>query len=232
MQEPPDTEQPEILPKFQDEDIPEMAARIMTVAVYLFAEKGYSATSVREIVQQADVTNPMLYYYFQSKAGLFSELVRYLFESMEEDVAKAISEGDTLTEKLDALIWAHLDACRRAPVVLSFVYSVLFGPQTNRPEFDIFNRHVRMLGSIVNIFEDAIERGELTPAADFSALYLTHQFFALLNGHLMRSLKMVEVIEPREKRIEYLGELLSPEEGRRLTQFFLSGAGTISEKEN
>lgn len=232
MQEPLDTEQPEILPKFQDEDIPEMAARIMTVAVYLFAEKGYSATSVREIVQQADVTNPMLYYYFQSKAGLFSELVRYLFESMEEDVAKAISEGDTLTEKLDAIVWAHLDACRRAPVVLSFVYSVLFGPQTNRPEFDIFSRHVCMIATIVDMFDDAIERGEFVPAGDYCALFLTHQFFGLLNGQMMRTLKMVEVIEPREKRSEYLDELLSPEEGHRLTQFFLSGAGTISEKEN
>ncbi|MFW6057888.1 MAG: hypothetical protein ACOC9W_03425, partial [Persicimonas sp.] len=103
---------------------------------------------------------------------------------------------------------------------------------TNRPEFDIFSRHVRMLATIVNIFEDAIERGEFVPAGDYSALFLTHQFFGLLNGHLMRTIKMVEVIEPREKRREYLDELLSREQGSQLTHFFLSGAGTISHNEN
>jgi AcrR family transcriptional regulator len=218
----------DVLPKLRQSDVPEIAVRIMCAAIRLFAQKGYAATSVREIVQEAEVTNPMLYYYFENKAGLFSELVRHLFESMADDVAAALSEADSFADKLDGIVWAHLEACRRSPIAVQFVYSVLFGPQTNRPEFDVFGQHVCMLGSIVELFEEAIQSGEFVPRGEFEPLFLTHQFFGLLNGHLMRSLKVIEVIEPADKRHEYLQELLSHEEGARLVEFFLAGAGEIA----
>ena len=40
------------------------------MAAKLFAERGYDATSVREIVEAAGVAKPTLYYYFRSKEGL------------------------------------------------------------------------------------------------------------------------------------------------------------------
>ena len=45
--------------------------RLLETATELFAEKGYAATSVREIVERAGVSKPVLYYYFKSKEGLF-----------------------------------------------------------------------------------------------------------------------------------------------------------------
>ena len=60
------SESPSILPQFEQADVPELAAQLMSAGLRLFARKGYTATSVREIVQKADVTNPMLYYYFNS----------------------------------------------------------------------------------------------------------------------------------------------------------------------
>ena len=41
------------------------AAKIVAAAVRLFCEKGYEATAVREIVEAAGVTKPVLYYYFR-----------------------------------------------------------------------------------------------------------------------------------------------------------------------
>ncbi|QDG51460.1 TetR/AcrR family transcriptional regulator [Persicimonas caeni] len=221
----------EILPKLKEAEVPEVPARIMTVALRLFAHKGYAATSVREIVQEADVTNPMLYYYFKSKSGLFAELISHLFGSMFEEIKGVLAETDTFVDKLRGVAWAHLDGCRQSPIALKFVYSVLFGPQTSRPEFDIFTQHVCVIGTIVNVFEDAIAAGEFEPNGDFSPLFLTHQFFGLLNGHLMRTLKLVEVISPAAKRREYMDELLCREEGTRLVEFFLNGAGRIVDEE-
>ena len=45
----------------------------LSAARELFARKGYSGTSVREIVAAADVTKPVLYYYFRNKEGLYLE---------------------------------------------------------------------------------------------------------------------------------------------------------------
>lgn len=55
---------------------PEMAEKILQVASRLFAEKGYSNVSVRDICRQAGTTPPVIYYYFGSKKGLFDEVAR------------------------------------------------------------------------------------------------------------------------------------------------------------
>jgi AcrR family transcriptional regulator len=221
--------QPETLPQLQDADVPAMAARIMSVALELFAQQGYAATSVREIVQKADVTNPMLYYYFKSKAGLFAELLDHLFSTMQDDVTEALDSAEGLADKLEAIVWMHLDACRQSPIALKFVYSVLFGPENSRPQTDFFTQHVRVVGIIVQVFEQAIDSGEFVPRQDYSPLFLTHQYFGLINSLLMRTLTLTESIKAAEQRRGYLDELLSHEEGSRLVAFFLNGAGRIVE---
>ena len=40
--------------------------RLLETATELFAEKGYAGASVREIVEKAGVSKPVLYYYFKS----------------------------------------------------------------------------------------------------------------------------------------------------------------------
>ena len=48
---------------------------IRDAAIELFSEKGYAATTTREICQRAGITKPVLYYYFGSKEQLFREVV-------------------------------------------------------------------------------------------------------------------------------------------------------------
>ncbi len=56
-------------------EISPVARHIARVAAKLFAERGYDATSVREIVEAAGVAKPTLYYYFRSKEGLAQALL-------------------------------------------------------------------------------------------------------------------------------------------------------------
>jgi TetR/AcrR family transcriptional regulator len=72
---------------------PETAARILQVASTLFAEKGYSNVSVRDICKETNTTPPVIYYYFGSKKGLFDEVARTqitmsAFISKLEDAAR------------------------------------------------------------------------------------------------------------------------------------------------
>lgn len=57
---------------------------IVGAARALFAEKGYSGTTVDEIVVRARSTKPMLYYYFGSKEGLFAVVLEDLYAGMRE----------------------------------------------------------------------------------------------------------------------------------------------------
>jgi AcrR family transcriptional regulator len=49
--------------------------RILNVAERLFAERGYSNVSVRDIAAEAGVTHPLIYYHWGSKEGLLAATV-------------------------------------------------------------------------------------------------------------------------------------------------------------
>jgi AcrR family transcriptional regulator len=69
----------------------------------LFAHKGYSAITMRQIAEGLSVSTGTLYHYFPSKQVLFEQLVE---DICEQDVlmAKAELEGiQTLQERLEAL---------------------------------------------------------------------------------------------------------------------------------
>lgn len=50
-------------------------SEILEVAARLFAERGYSNVSIREVCKEAKTSAPMIYYYFKDKKGLFTAAV-------------------------------------------------------------------------------------------------------------------------------------------------------------
>src|SRR5271169_6473447 len=48
---------------------------ILAVAARLFAERGYSNVSIRDVCKEAKTSAPMIYYYFKDKEGLFRAAV-------------------------------------------------------------------------------------------------------------------------------------------------------------
>ncbi len=65
--------------------------RIFTSALRHFSDKGFAATSLREVSLDSQTTKPMIYYYFKSKEGLYSSIVQEILEEM----ASVIREGMT-----------------------------------------------------------------------------------------------------------------------------------------
>lgn len=75
---------------------------ILAVAARLFAERGYSNVSIRDVCKEAKTSAPMIYYYFKDKKGLFREAVsdklslrqfisRLREDSATKDVPKAVA---------------------------------------------------------------------------------------------------------------------------------------------
>ena len=214
----------EVLPHLRETDTPEMAVKIMAAGLELFARKGYAATSVREIVSRADVTNPMLYYYFESKEGLFFQIVEYLFEALEDLVSQELQDARTFQERIQAVAWAQIKGARQSPIVLKFIYSILFGPSESRPRINVFEMHIGHVGQVKTIIDEALETGELNPREDFGPLFLTQTFMGLINDHLMRALTIADTIEDDELRDQFLEEFLSRDECERLVDFFTASA--------
>lgn len=68
---------------------------LITCAQALFYTKGYDATSVSDIVKQADVAKGTFYYYFDSKQAVLEEMLT-LFAGQARDIMQSIVDDDAL----------------------------------------------------------------------------------------------------------------------------------------
>lgn len=59
--------------------------RIRDAACHLFAERGYAATTTKEIARLADVSETLVFRHFTDKAGLFGEVVTAPFQALMDD---------------------------------------------------------------------------------------------------------------------------------------------------
>jgi AcrR family transcriptional regulator len=57
---------------------------ILDIALELFSARGYEAVGISEITEKAGISKPTLYYYFGSKEGLFSDLLQFHYNALNE----------------------------------------------------------------------------------------------------------------------------------------------------
>ena len=57
---------------------------ILRSALQLFAERGYASVGISEITRLAGITKPTLYYFFQSKEGVFKAILDEYYGSFNE----------------------------------------------------------------------------------------------------------------------------------------------------
>lgn len=83
----------------------EMSARrreIFEIAAQLFARKGYSGTSMRDIGEQAGVFGGSLYHHIKSKDALFVELHNAALDAADALIADAVSRLQDPWRRLEA----------------------------------------------------------------------------------------------------------------------------------
>lgn len=86
----------------------DVTQRICEAARALFAERGYAATTTREIARRADVSETLLFRYYGDKAALFGEVVTGPFlQLMEEFIATRPDAGAMESEKAAARLFTR-----------------------------------------------------------------------------------------------------------------------------
>ncbi len=75
----------------------------MSVALKLFAEKGYHATSISQIAVKAKVSKGLMYNYFSSKEDLLDEIIEEGFIALTE-LEYLIEKGSKPEERLENFI--------------------------------------------------------------------------------------------------------------------------------
>jgi AcrR family transcriptional regulator len=183
--------------------------RLMRAALKLFAAQGFARTTINEITSAAQVTKPMLYYYFKDKSGIFQAVMDEAYEALDVGLAEIDGRQLTASEQLAAIAELTCDLARSDPDLSRFSIAASYGPRADAPTVDIERIGMRTFQAFFDAAIAGVQRGELRgePYEIACALYGAVQL------HVMASLARPEF------------GLLPPGKGRKVTELLLTGFG-------
>ena len=99
----------------QEERSERSREQILAAALKLFSHRGYGATSVRDIAQEAGLSKGNVYHHFPDKETIFRALLDHYFEALsdpEHPFIRALAQG-TFPENIEELGQATRESVER-----------------------------------------------------------------------------------------------------------------------
>ena len=91
----------------------ETRTRVLNAALSSFRERGFEATTMRDIAEEAGVATGAAYYYFPSKDAIVTDFYRRSCDTMQPMIEEALKGAKGLEERLRELI--HVKLAHFAP---------------------------------------------------------------------------------------------------------------------
>ena len=86
----------------------ETHARLLEISSTLFATRGYTTTSIREVAEAMGIEKASLYYYTKSKDDLCYQIIRSAHERLWRNVTETVEKIEGAEARLLGLIVAHV----------------------------------------------------------------------------------------------------------------------------
>ena len=192
---------------------PSTRDRLLDSARKFFAERGYQGTSVREIIEDAGVTRPVLYYYFKNKEALFAHLIRAPFDEACETLDAILAEDTDCRAKLKRWVSYAFERAQRSPDMVRLLLQFFFSPPVADITLDKEALGQERFARLVALMEQGLADGELRSA---DAETLARAFAGMVD---MQVLSLFS--DPNAAP--------TPELGDRLVDLFLDGAAAADD---
>lgn len=133
--------------------------KIFEIAMRLFSEKGYEATSVEEITATVGVAKGTLYYHFNSKEEIFNFLVEEGIKLLKNSIQIKISKCNTTKDKIRAIVLIQMKAVVKYESLLSIVFSQMWGTGT-RHQFckEKIEEYIKVVEDVI---KEGIKKGDI-----------------------------------------------------------------------
>lgn len=135
--------------------------RLLDTATVLFAEKGYAGASVREIVEKAGVSKPVLYYYFKSKEGLFYAILEWAAGVQQNILNEIFETRGTVLERFIFLYRRVYEGIQQYKSLYIMIHGLIYGPPQGVPEYDFASYQRHMLDAVKRIYLEGVSAGEI-----------------------------------------------------------------------
>lgn len=154
---------------------------ILQQADELFAAKGYSGVSMREVAEACQISKAAIYYHFKNKENLYIENMRQALEALEQVVKQASSQGAACHERMTNIAIAYLGLVMRKKSLIRLAAERM-GELGAETEELVVSYHGLIPGIVESVLADGIEKREFRPVnVSFAALC----FVGVLNGFII-----------------------------------------------
>jgi TetR/AcrR family transcriptional regulator len=183
---------------------------ILKAALKSFANCGYAGTSVQQIVDDAGVSKPALYYYFADKAKLFEALVDRAHDERYRLMQAAAQRGVTVAEKLEEIVAAIFQFSLRNQELMRLQFATAFAANGEAPGGgkcrEKGRRNFEFIKELIQLGQNSGELGRR-----FTVEELAMGIYGQLNSYVMVRLLMPD-------------SPLNRETAKRIVQLFIMGA--------
>ncbi|MCX5769714.1 MAG: TetR/AcrR family transcriptional regulator [Candidatus Hydrogenedentes bacterium] len=183
--------------------------KLLESALALFSEKGYEGTSIREIIERAGVTRPVLYYYFKNKEDLFCRLVETSFAELGADLDRVIQAPGSCRSKLQSIMSATFERAENSFDVVRLLLQAVFASPAEGLRLDMTKLVEGRLDRLAAVVQEGLDAGELT-GGDAQSLALV--FAGIMDMHIMAKMHRPQAV-------------LTPDLANYLVDLFIQGAG-------
>ena len=142
----------------------ERKAQIIEAATACFLRKGYTNTTMDDIVAESGLSKGSLYWYFDSKNDLFTAAIMAFFEGIGQEMLLALGDCETATEQLRCGGRAMAEFCRQAQglfgLFLEFWSQSSLREETGATWSEMLRHYARLIASLI---EESVRQGEFKP---------------------------------------------------------------------
>jgi AcrR family transcriptional regulator len=144
---------------------------IIRVAGELFAERGYRATTVRDIGERVGMLSGSLYYHFKTKDEILHELMTAYEDGLLSKYASAVAESGDFRSTLRCLLQAGLQSVVDYPDETAILHGEL-KYFTASGDFEYINRMMKRIEDLyVGVIQGGIAAGEIRSDVDPEMIY-------------------------------------------------------------
>lgn len=167
----------------------EAELKLLQSALDLFSEKGYEGTSIREIIEAAGVTRPVLYYYFENKEDLFRRVFETMFRQLIDRIEAAAQGDGPCIDRLKAILADAFALAEENTKLVRLILQVLFAPPMQGPPLDRSKLIRQRFRAVEHVIKDGLVNHELSGGDSQS---LTLVFLGLMDMHMMAKFHRTE----------------------------------------
>ncbi|MBQ0138096.1 MAG: TetR/AcrR family transcriptional regulator [Kurthia sp.] len=162
-------------PRLQEQAIP-TKVRILQTATKLFIEQGYKNASMDEVALRTNVTKATVYYYYKTKAELFTAAIVGLMKIIRENSVAILSTDETFENRLHKLVTVFSHATVNVDIN-NFIKEAT--PSLNEEQLLIIQHsEEEMHDAVEACFAREMEKGVLPLN---NTKFITHIFLSVLN---------------------------------------------------